>query len=102
VILNASAGGGFFNADFNLDGVVSGPDLLIWQSGYLSGTTHAEGDANGDGLVDDTDRAVWEFQFGGPPSSAIAAAIPEPGAIGLALCSVAIGLAVRRKRFTRP
>ncbi len=44
------------SADFIDDNVVTGADFLAWQRG--------EGDANGDGLVNGDDLAVWEQQYG--------------------------------------
>ncbi len=53
-------------ADFNGDFTVDETDLGILLPGYfagLTGVTKAEGDANGDGILDDDDVWIWEFQF---------------------------------------
>lgn len=51
-------------ADFNGDGVVDGDDEDIWDTWEGTGTTHAQGDANGDADVDATDLAILQMQFG--------------------------------------
>jgi hypothetical protein len=52
------------DADFDDDNDVDGFDFLTWQRGLAAGTSHAEGDANGDGTVDSDDLAIWEDQYG--------------------------------------
>lgn len=57
------------NADFDEDGFVTGLDFLAWQRGYgiqAPNATVADGDADGDLDADQSDLAVWEFQYGGP------------------------------------
>jgi hypothetical protein len=79
------------NADFNSDGTVDGADFLIWQqnASVATGGTRAQGNANPgvDGAIDGTDLGVWMSQFGSsqPPSMAAVSAVPEPGALLLAL-----------------
>ena len=53
------------SADFNEDNAITGRDFLALQRGYGSGSSHPEGDANGDGQVDDEDIDVWESQYSG-------------------------------------
>jgi hypothetical protein len=48
-----------FNSDFNVDG----RDFLTWQRGFGIGTTKPEGDANGDGVVNDADVAQWQERY---------------------------------------
>jgi chitodextrinase len=57
--------------DFDGNGIVAGGDFLVWQRGHGSGTTFAEGDANGDMAVDGLDRSIWQNNFG---STVVAAA----------------------------
>jgi hypothetical protein len=75
------------SADFDEDGDVDGSDFLAWQRGYgtLLGATHADGDADGDRDVDRDDLTHLQASFGPPPALPAIAAVPEPGALGLAL-----------------
>ncbi|MDC0934964.1 hypothetical protein OAS39_01665 [Pirellulales bacterium] len=59
------------NADFDIDDDVDGIDFLAWQRGFgtLQGATHAEGDANLDGTVNDLDLLFWEGSFTNPPAA---------------------------------
>ncbi|MBA4104547.1 MAG: hypothetical protein C0485_02230 [Pirellula sp.] len=90
-------------ADFNGDGIVNGDDLAIWQSNFGVGNppppaTQAQGDANGDGVVDGADFLLIQQRFGLPPSVAVAAAVPEPSSVLLALAAFGLPLAARRRR----
>ncbi len=84
------------DADFNNDTVVDGADFLIWQRGVGSGTTNADGDANGDGVVNAADLTIWQADYG-TTGAAVAASVPEPTTIGLAVLSLC-GLMARRRR----
>lgn len=80
------------SGDFNGDGDVDGADFLTWQRGLGRMDTGLpnNGDANADGNVNAADLAVWKTKFGTTPAANIAAtAIPEPGAIMLALLGCA-------------
>lgn len=85
------------HADFNESGLVDGQDLLIWQTGFGNGTTLAAGDANGDELVDAEDLTIWQNQFGTTSSlSANSQAVPEPGALWVALTGLLFASGRRR------
>lgn len=92
------------NADFDGDGTVSGGDFLTWQRNYgtLLGATNAQGDADGDGDVDENDLAL--FKAGAistpipPMVASIVAAVPEPAAAGMLLVGVASLLTRRHRR----
>ena len=74
------------NADFDGDGDVDGRDFLAWQRGFgtTTGALPEQGDANGDGAVNEADLALWteqyswSDQYGNNPSSLNTLAIPEP------------------------
>lgn len=53
-------------ADFDTDGNVDGSEFLTWQrnSGTLGGASRANGDASGDGNVDEGDLGIWGSNFG--------------------------------------
>lgn len=90
-------------ADFNGDGIVNGSDLAIWQSNFGLGNppppaTQAQGDANGDGVVDGADFLLIQQRYGLPPSVPVAAAVPEPSSVLLALAAFGLPLAARRRR----
>ena len=70
------------DADFNQDLDVDGADYLTWQRGFGSGTTLAEGDANGSGNVDGADLAVWESQYASLAAPTVVAT-PEPSSCAL-------------------
>lgn len=96
------------NADFNDDGLVDGRDYLAWQRSYPVNDGTAlpmDGDANDDGNVDAEDLAAWQTQYGtgSAPASTAVAAVPEPAAVGLALCAAATlaGRWGRRRRQGR-
>lgn len=78
-------------ADFNLDGEVNGEDLEIWQAGYATGTTRAQGDADSDGDVDGRDFLAWQRSAGGSPDlaaqTAVVNSVPEPNSLILLLAA---------------
>ncbi|MBA3483022.1 MAG: hypothetical protein H0T51_14535 [Pirellulales bacterium] len=88
------------DADFDGDGDVDGADFLTWQQGLgLTGAaaTNAAGNANGDSVIDGADLTVWRNSFGQPAIAAVGA-VPEPGAVLLALLAAPLGLLARRRR----
>lgn len=80
--LKLTLGGGVdYAADFNNDGKVNGADLAAWKLAFGQG---AEADANNDLKTDGADFLIWQRQFGsGVPTTAAAAAIPEPASAAL-------------------
>jgi len=64
-------------ADFNLDTLVDGGDLSIWEAGY---GLDASGDANGDGFTNGADLLIWQQEHTGSPGpvSSPTSAVPEP------------------------
>jgi hypothetical protein len=84
------------SGDFNLDGSVNAGDYVVWRKGL--GTTY-----------DQNDYGVWRANFGAslgpgsgsalPSAEPLSAAVPEPGAMGLAaLGAAAIARFCRRRR----
>ena len=90
------------NADFDGDGDIDGADFLTWQRNLGSGTSPPQGDADNDGDVDGEDLVVWETQYGDSPNS-IAATVPEPSALFLAmLAGLFANVGVRQQQKKRP
>ena len=88
------------DADFNNDDIVDGLDFLIWQRGFGTGTTLAEGDSNGDMFVNEEDLAIWDAQYGTPGGlMANVAAVPEPTAWVAAIAGLFISLSMSRKQL---
>jgi T5SS/PEP-CTERM-associated repeat protein len=88
-------------ADFDANGVVNGADLTKWKTGFgkATGAAKADGDADGDGDVDGNDFLAWQRQVGmGTPTTASAAAVPEPGSAAMIGACAALAGAVRRRR----
>jgi T5SS/PEP-CTERM-associated repeat protein len=88
--------------DLDLDGQLSGSDLLAWQRASGSACEAGTGaDANCDGVVDGADLAVWRSAVAAAAASqgAVQAAVPEPASWGLAVLGiVGIGAGSRRRR----
>lgn len=70
------------SGDFNFDGAVNEADLPVWAAGL--------GDGNGDGVTDGGDFMLWQRQLSGS-----VAAVPEPGALTLALVALVLAAAKR-------
>lgn len=89
----AGAGG---LGDFDVNAVVDGNDFLVWQRNYgvPQGTPPGPG-------YDADDLADWKSAYGNaPPATAVAQAVPEPGALGL-LAAGAGGVELLRRRRKR-
>ena len=80
-------------ADFDADGLVDATDRNIWEAAYGQS---AAGDANGDGFTDGPDFLKWQVQFG--------VEVPEPGPTALLLAGIGAlwGLGRRRARKHTP
>lgn len=100
LMLSVTSASLFDPADFNEDGRVDADDLAAWNLGF--GTTgnasHADGDANGDLVVDGADFLIWQRNLNGSPNvGASNQGVPEPatGVLFLAGLVAAAG-SVRR------
>lgn len=88
--------------DFDNDDDVDGDDLVIWKNQYGEVTNGA--DANEDGVTDGADFLIWQRQYTGSlgPATPVAAAVPEPVALAVALPALAfLANASRRRRVQR-
>jgi len=84
--------------DFDQDGVTDGSDFLAWQRGVgmSSGAALGEGDGDHNGAVNGDDLTLWQNEFG--LALPAAAAVPEPGAVWLAVVGATAALISRRYR----
>ena len=80
-------------ADFNGDQVVDALDLSIWKSSFGG----AGADANEDGVTDGNDFMIWQREYSATNSTAVAAAVPEPAALSLALMATLAIVGGRRR-----
>ncbi|MCA9232825.1 MAG: hypothetical protein KDA57_19405, partial [Planctomycetales bacterium] len=84
-VINVSA---LASANFDADSDIDGFDYLNWQRGFgLTSATHDQGDADGNGIVNDLDFGIWEQQLGNPPPIAETFTVPEPSTLLLVLAS---------------
>jgi serralysin len=83
--------------DYNLDGTVDAADYSVWRNTLGQSGSSLAADGNGDGRVDAADYALWKTHFGTSAGggSLVAGSVPEPA--GLALLSIALLLAPRRR-----
>ena len=90
--------------DADLSGVVDGTDYFLIDQAFSAGTLNGgwlNGDFSYDGKVDGTDYFLIDNAFGAQtgPLGGGAAAVPEPGAIGLLLGSLIASGQRRRRRI---
>lgn len=74
------------SGDFNSDGLVDAADYTVWRDGFGSD-------------YDNTDLAVWKGNYGvsvASATAALAASVPEPAAMLIAMLGVAFGFTSRR------
>ncbi|QDV71909.1 hypothetical protein K2D_00280 [Planctomycetes bacterium K2D] len=75
--------------DFNFDFVVDEHDLSLWTESY--GSSNAlSADGNRDGVIDAADYTVWRDRL-----ASIAAVVPEPSAMVVALAAIPLLVAMR-------
>jgi hypothetical protein len=84
--------------DFNDDGLVDAADYTRWRDTLGETVTYFAGaDADGNGVIDDTDYDVWQTNFATPPGAAASSRVPEPTSIALLLMPLAGGITTRRR-----
>ena len=94
--ITGGAGGGFNVADFNHVNGVNGADLTVLTTNFGTGTTNAQGNADGDTDVDGNDFLIWQRNVGNTSASAAAGVVPEPAALGLLIVASAGVVSIRR------
>jgi len=91
--------------DFNFDGTVNAADYTVWRDALGQTGAGLDADSNLDGIVDENDYEAWAANFGdslGGAGGGSTAAVPEPGAIALAVVGcMAIGVSGRRSPLCR-
>ncbi len=97
--LEISSAGVVDTADFDSDEDVDGADFLTWQRGVAADLNPAlaQGNSNGDGVVDGADLDIWKTQFGTPSGVVASSSAPEPA--GLTLFAIAAVLLACRPRI---
>jgi hypothetical protein len=75
--------------DFNNDGLVNNADLAVWKAAFAVGT------------MSGADYLDWQRNYGANSATAVAAAIPEPGAVYLAVVA-AMALRSAARATARP
>ena len=91
--------------DANEDGRVDINDLTIVLSNYgQTGTTWSQGEFTGDGRVDINDLTIVlaHYNQSTGSSAGYVSAVPEPGALGLALAAALVGLMACARRNRQP
>jgi hypothetical protein len=83
--------------DFDDDQDIDGNDFLVWQR-TLGSRTNLSADANGNGIVDIADLALWRNASAAQSLGAASRAAPEPSAWLLALVA-AMGMGALRSRL---
>jgi hypothetical protein len=86
------------DGDYNQNGIVDAADYTVWRN-TLGSTTDHRADGDGNGTVQQADYTYWKSRFGntsGSGSGSSAAAVPEPGTLGLlGLLAIALVLGSR-------
>lgn len=87
-------------ADFDGNGRVDGRDFMAWQRGLgRISATPADGDGNGDGLVNAADLTIWRSAMTGGGGVAAAQGVPEPASACLvSMAALVLFAAARRPR----
>ncbi|MAT70235.1 MAG: hypothetical protein CMJ58_12015 [Planctomycetaceae bacterium] len=95
--------------DPNVDGApgITLNDFQVIRTNFLTGTTHAQGDVNYDGLVDHADFYLWRTSFLGTGATLEGVnlwGVPEPASgVAALVMTLAGGLVVRQaRRAKRP
>ena len=84
--------------DVNLDGVVNATDLAMLESNFgQTGMTYEQGNLNGDGAINATDLALMAANFGFDATGA-GASVPEPVTLSLLALGASGVLASRKRR----
>ncbi len=81
--------------DFNVDALVDGTDLALWESAF---GIDDFADANGDFVSTGADFLVWQQKFGnGAGALAASTVVPEPTSIMLCMASVMFVICIRHR-----
>jgi hypothetical protein len=97
------------SADYNLDGIVSSPDYVLWRKTLGKPAVPAGSGADGDhdGTVNAPDYTLWRSHYGNPTGSGSGGGlstgtVPEPASSILLTIGALLVFAPRRGRFQHP
>lgn len=82
--------------DYNGDQVVDAQDYNVWRGGLGTSVTPGTGaDGNGNGVIDAADYVIWRKQLGAGSGVSLAS-VPEPSVLALLVIAGVIGICRRR------
>ncbi len=90
------------DGDFNGDGLVNLADYGVWRDTFGQQGDLLAADADGNGTVDSNDYAIWKVNLAaGTTTAALVSNVPEPTAAALVLAGLLVAGCARRSGSSR-
>jgi hypothetical protein len=94
------------DGDYNLDGVVTAADYVVWRKTFNHSGADLLADGSGNNVIDDADFTFWrtnfgESQTGGAGGVVSLGGVPEPQALSMTLINIPLFFFLRRARCIR-